>query len=172
MQKKLSFALSIMLLTGLTNSVNAADWSGLKTAGTLVGLGMFIAGGQYAQKANKEYAQNGKDPDAALAMVKVGATASVLFTLDLLRGNGDLKENLVKLAAFGLALPVGCNQVAQALDALPTGGIGDLLHGPMVDGKEKPDAGTAARIMLAYIPLRDVLLDVCGSNKSSKLSKD
>src|SRR5438309_2738330 len=156
MQKKLSFALSIMLLAGLTNSVNAVDLTGLQTAGTLIGLGMFIAGGQYAQKANKEYAQNGKDPDAALALVKVGATASVLFTLDLLQGNGDLKENLVKLGAFALALPVGCNQVAQALDFLPTGGIGDLLHGPMVDGKENPDAGTVGRIMLVYIPLREL----------------
>lgn len=167
MQKKLSFMLSAtMLLTGFTNSVNAADWGALQTAGTLFGLGIFVAGSQWAQKANKEYAENGKDPDVQLAAVKVGATASVLVTLDMLRGGGDLRDNMIRLGAFACVLPLGHNKVAQVIDAVPTGGIGDLFHGPMVDGQEKPDTGTVARIMIPYYPLRDILMDRFGSKKS------
>jgi len=158
MQKKLSLALSFMLLTGLTNSVNAAGgWSATKKAATIAGICIVLGGGQYVEKMNKEYADARKDPDLTLALTKTGAAAGLLIGTDMLMNDHNTAENLVKIGAFTVALAAGSDTVAHAVKHIPS--IGAILTGPIVDGKEVKDAGAAARIVMAYIPLRQMGLD-------------
>jgi hypothetical protein len=172
MQKKLSFALSIMLLTGLTNSVNAADWSGIKKFAVVAGVIGVFAGGQYADEMNKEYARTRKDPDAQLALVKSAAGATMLLGADMILHEHDTAENLAKIAAFTIALSAGSDTVAHGINY-----VAGLVHaervsacvtGPIVDGKEVKESGAAIRVLAVYVPLRDKFLGMVRAYKKSK----
>ena len=158
MQKKVSLALSIMLLTGLTNSVNATNgWSATKKAVTVAGICCIIGAGRYVEGMNKEYANNRKDPDWQLAVAKTGAAAGLLIGTDMLLNDHNTAENLVKIGAFTVALAAGTDTVAHAVKHIPS--VGAILTGPIVDGKEVKETGAAARIVMAYVPLRQMGLE-------------
>jgi hypothetical protein len=164
MQKKLSIVLSVMLLTGLNNSVKA-DASAIKKAVIVAGLGTIVGAGQYAANMNEEYSRNKKDPDARMRATKALGAAVTLIGADLILNDSSTAENLVKIGAFSLALLATTEPVANVVREVPV--IGGLLTDPIDEnGNEKKDFGAIARFALVFIPVRDFLLSHVAIKKS------
>jgi hypothetical protein len=159
MKKNLSLVVSFALLTSLTHGVNAANgWTSTKKIATVAGICIILGGGQYVEQLNKEYADQKKDPDLKLALAKSAAAAALLVGTDMLVNDHDTTQNLVKIGAFTIALMAGSDTVAHAVKRIPS--VGAILTGPIVDDKEVKDSGAAARIIMAYVPLRQLGFDI------------
>lgn len=152
MQKNLSLALSIMLLTGLTNSISAINSSDVSKIAFGIAL---AAGGNYAQKMNEEYSKENKDPDETMMLTKGLLAVGTTVGLDILTGElGSAPEMAVKVGALLVALGAQTQLVADLVRPIPF--IGGLITDPVdANGKEKKSFGAAVRLVAVYVPLRN-----------------
>jgi hypothetical protein len=70
-------------------------------------------------------------------------------------------------------LAAGSDIVAHSLNYITTefvdaGALSACLTGPIVDGNEVKDSGTAARVLLMYCPLRDYVVEAFKNSPSKK----
>ncbi len=166
MQKKLSFILSIMLLTGLTNFVKAEDEiKKLLIIGSLATLGY---GGHCLQQMNDEYSKKNKKPDMQMRLTKTALAAGSILAVDILTGDtSTTQQHLAKIGVAAIAMAATTQPVADVLRPIPL--IGGLLTDPVdEDGDERKDIGAIARFALAYIPLRQLAVKCFPSVQSKK----
>lgn len=159
MQKKLSLALSIVLLTGLTNSIKAEGEiiKKLIIVGSLATLGY---GGHCLQQMNDEYSKKNKKPDMQMRLTKTALAAGSILAVDILTGDtSTTNQHLAKIAVAAIAMAATTQPVADVLRPIPL--IGGLLTDPVdEDGDERKDIGAIARFALAYIPLRQGVVKI------------
>ena len=152
MKKNGLLVLSCVLLTSVTNYINAVDRADL--AKVAFGLGL-AAGGNYAQKMNEEYSRENKDPDTTMLITKGALAVGTTIGLDILTGDLDsAPEMAVKVGALLLALGTQTQFVADLVRPIPF--IGGLITDPVdKNGKEKKSFGAAVRLVAVYVPLRN-----------------
>jgi hypothetical protein len=152
MKKNGLLVLSCVLLTGVTNSINAISNADLSKIAFGIGL---AAGGNYAQKMNEEYSRENKDPDEKMLITKGALAIGTTIGLDILTGELDsAPEMAVKVGALLLALGTQTQFVADLARPIPF--IGGLITDPVDEnGKEKKSFGAAVRLVAVYVPLRN-----------------
>jgi hypothetical protein len=170
MQRKLAFLLNVVLFGGLTSSLRA-DRTPLEKIAITGLVGGLLYGGNKAQQMNEEYSKKHKKPDMKMRLTKTALAAGTIVGMDILLGDNDTKQNLVKLGALSLGLAAATEPVANVVRQVPI--IGGLLTDPVdEEGEEIKDFGAIARFAVVYVPLREAGLKIFCSkapqNQSSK----
>jgi len=152
MQKKLLRALTVVIIAGLGNSIQAEnEIKKLAIVGSIATLGY---GGHCLQQMNDEYSKNNKKPDIQMRTTKMALAAGSIVAVDMLTGDtSTVSQDLAKIAVAAVAMAATTQPVADVLRPIPL--VGGLLTDPVdEDGDERKDIGAIARFALVYIPLR------------------
>lgn len=155
-QKNVSLALSILLLTGLTNFINAK--SNLEKIALGVAVATIAGGGKYAEQMNEEYSKADKDPDLKMRCTKALVTSAAIIGIDIVSGdNTNTGRNIAKVGCVLAASLAATQLVADVVRPIPL--IGGILTDPVDEnGKEQKDFGALSRFALAHIALRKIVL--------------
>jgi hypothetical protein len=152
MKKNLLFLLNIALL-GFVNIVKA-DRTPLEKIVITGVVGGLLYGGIKAEQMNKEYSKKHKKPDLYMRGAKTLLAGGTIVGMDILLGDNDTKQNLVKLGALSVGLFATTEPVAEIIREIPI--IGGLLTDPVdEDGDEIKDFGAISRFAVTYMPLRE-----------------
>jgi hypothetical protein len=160
MQKKLLLTLCSLSLIGSITNIN----TGLSTPEkivSLVALAAIAGGGNHATELNRLYSEQGKAPDAYMRFTKTACLSTAVLGLDYFTSECNTMQDLGKVFAYGLSLFAASPTAANIIRPIPC--LGGILTDPVdrVTGEEThPDSGAYGRGLLAYIGMRELVIQM------------